>query len=114
MKYYKFENTYYWADENTKITQGSIEITKDEFYASFAPKLQTVFTPLQFLEKFTESEQLAVVSATMANPQVKLWYDKLLSALDVNIEDERLIAGMNALVQFGLITQDRANEILER
>ena len=76
------------------------------------PQYKTIYTPLEFLELFTEQEQLAVVSATLANAQVKLWYDKLLSALEVNIEDERLIAGMGQLVTVGLLTQARADEIL--
>ena len=76
------------------------------------PQYKTTYTPLEFLELFTEQEQLAVVSATLANAPVKLWYDKLLSALEVNIEDERLISGMGQLVTAGLLTQDRVTEIL--
>lgn len=69
-------------------------------------------TPLQFLERFTDAEQLAIVTATMSDPVVKLWYDKLLAARDVVFADPRLSAGLDTLVSAGLITEARKAEIL--
>lgn len=69
-------------------------------------------TPLQFIDRFTDEEQLAIVSATLANPAVKLWYDKLLAAQEVVFDDPRLSVGMNNLVAAGLITEARKVEIL--
>ena len=71
------------------------------------------FTALQFLDLFTEDEQLAVASAAMQSPQVKLWYDRLLAAAFITIEDPRTEAGLQALVGAGLLTQDRKDEIVE-
>lgn len=71
-----------------------------------------IMTPLAFIERFTESEQIAVVTAAMQTPALRLWYDKLMAAQDVVFDDERLIEGMDELVQFGLITQARCDEIL--
>lgn len=76
------------------------------------PPLPTPTSPLQFIEKFTEEEQLAIVTATMTQPVIKLWYDKLLAAGTVDMADPRLQAGMNALVSAGLITAERKEEIL--
>lgn len=73
---------------------------------------QKRFTPLEFLESFTPSEQLAVVQATLVNAQMKLWYDKMLAASYVYLTDERTIGGLTALVTFGLLTQQRKDEIL--
>ena len=70
------------------------------------------FTSLEYLDLFTESEQLAVVSATMAVPQVKLWYDKMLAAGYVTIADPRTEGGLAALVGAGLLTEARKLEIL--
>ena len=69
-------------------------------------------TPLQFFDRFTEAEQLAIVTATMAVPQIKLWYDKLIAATEVVFADPRLASGMDAMVSAGLITQARSEEIL--
>lgn len=69
-------------------------------------------TPLQFVDRFTDDEQLAIVSATMSNPAVKLWYDKLLAAQEVVFADPRLSAGLDNLVAAGLITAERKAQIL--
>jgi hypothetical protein len=69
-------------------------------------------TPLQFIDRFTDEEQLAIVTATMSNPVVKLWYDKLLAAQEVVFADPRLSAGLDGLVAAGLITAERKAEIL--
>lgn len=69
-------------------------------------------TSLQFMDRFTEDEQLAIVTATLASPVIKLWYDKLIAATEIIYADARLLAGMNALVAAGLITQERMDVIL--
>ena len=71
------------------------------------PLPSTRFSSLEFLERFTEAEQLAVVSATLGSPQVKLWYDKLLAAEYVDLNDPRTEGGIDALIAAGLITADR-------
>jgi hypothetical protein len=78
-----------------------------------APEVAPLGTsPLKFIERFTEEEQLAVVSATLSNPAVKLWYDKLLAAREVVFADPRLAAGLDGLVAAGLITPERRQQIL--
>lgn len=76
------------------------------------PEPVKVMSALEFFERFTEEEQLAIVTATMSNPAVKLWYDKLIAANEVNFSDPRLEAGLNNLVTAELITEDRKQEIL--
>jgi hypothetical protein len=69
-------------------------------------------TPLQFFERFTADEQIAIVTATLTDPVVKLWYDKLLAAQEVVFADPRLSAGLDGMVAAGLITAERKTEIL--
>lgn len=64
------------------------------------------------MDRFTEAEQLAIVTATMSVPQVKLWYDRMLCAEEIVYKDARTLAGLQALVAAGLITQARMDEIL--
>lgn len=73
---------------------------------------KTVFTSLEFLDKFTEAEQLAVVEATMTNAAVKVWYDRLLAASYLDLEDDRISNGLNALVTAGLLDSSRVAEIM--
>lgn len=78
----------------------------------YTPPPQTQFTSLEFLDRFTDAEQLSVVAATLANPQVKLWYDKMLAASYVDVLDPRTSAGIDALIAVGLVTSDRKAAIL--
>lgn len=73
---------------------------------------KNVLTSLQFMDRFTETEQLAIVAVTMASPQVKLWYDKMIAATEIVLADPRLTYGLQSLVDGGLISQARMDEIL--
>lgn len=67
---------------------------------------------LTFISQFTDEEQLAIVQATLASPAVKLWYDKMLAADNVVFDDPRLLGGMQALIDNGLLTAERRDEII--
>ena len=69
-------------------------------------------TSLEFLDLFTEAEQLAVATAAMQSPQVKLWYDRTLAAMFVTLADPRTEAGLTALVGAGLLTAERKAAIV--
>jgi len=91
--------------------------TFDQFVAYHAgapqlPKLRR-FTWLQFINLFTNDEQLAIAAAANSVPQIKLWYDKALGASYIDMDDQRTIDGINAVATvFNLITPQRAAEIL--
>lgn len=70
------------------------------------------FVPLDFLDLFTESEQLSVAQAAMASALVKLWYDRTLAATYITREDPRVEAGLQALVDAGLLTEQRKAAVL--
>lgn len=76
------------------------------------PQYKSAFTPLEFLDRFTEQEQLAVVAATMQSAEVKLWYDKLLAASYVDLDDPRTAEGIDALIAAELIAPERRDEVL--
>ena len=68
--------------------------------------------PLDFLNLFTEAEQLAVVQATLSNAAVKLWYDRVLAATYITLDDPRVEAGLQALADAGLLTEERKQAVL--
>lgn len=68
--------------------------------------------PLDFLDLFTEAEQLSVAQAAMASALVKLWYDRTLAATYITREDPRVEAGLQALVDAGLLTEQRKAAVL--
>lgn len=95
-----------WTVED--IPKESSQSPEPQEQAMPAPKQ---FTSLEYLELFSEDEQLAVVSATMVNAQVKLWYDKMLAAGYITKADPRTATGLDALVTSGLLTAGRRAEI---
>lgn len=64
------------------------------------------------LDLFTPEEQLAVVTATMTDPVVKLMYDRLLGAAYLTYEDPETERGLAVLVDKELITPERKAEIV--
>ena len=70
-------------------------------------------TSLEFLDLFTEAEQLAVATAAMQSAQIKLWYDRTLAASFITLADPRTEAGLTALVDVGILTAERKAEIVE-
>lgn len=84
-----------------------------------APAEQTLPTYPQFrgnekLDLFTPAEQLAVVTATMTDPVVKLMYDRLLGSAYLTYEDAETEQGLQLLVDKGLLTTERKAEIVAR
>lgn len=77
------------------------------------PAPQKQLTSLEFLDLFTESEQLAVATAAMQSAQVKLWYDRTLAAMFITLADPRTEAGLSSLVVAELLTEDRKAAIVE-
>ena len=67
---------------------------------------------LEFLDRFPESTQLAVVAAAQSNPVIRLWYDRLLANGSVDLDNERLRAGLNAMRDAGLLTQEMIDAAL--
>lgn len=70
-------------------------------------------TSLEFLDLFTESEQLAIATAAMQSAQVKLWYDRTLAAMFITLADPRTEAGLTSLVDGGMLSAERKTEIIE-
>lgn len=100
-----------------RAVSGPEDIGEDEDFSDSEPVLisdntQRIFTSLEFLELFTTEEQLAVVERTLTSAPIKLWYDRLLAAGYVDLEDPRTESGLSALVAADLITETRKNEIL--
>ena len=70
------------------------------------------FTGNAKLDLFTQAEQLEVVTATMADPMVKLMYDRLLGAAYLTYEDPETEQCLSLLVSKGLLTPERKSAIV--
>lgn len=70
------------------------------------------FSFLEFMDLFTEAEQLAIAGAAMTDAATKLWYDRAVGAQFIDLTDARLTAGMQAMVTAGLLTSGRRDRVL--
>ena len=71
-------------------------------------------TKLEFMNRFTLEELAAIYTAAKANVLVEVWMDKLKLASEVDLSDPATIAGVQSLAAQGLLTEARAQEVLQR
>lgn len=71
-------------------------------------------TKLAFMERFTESELVAIYSAAKQSVAVEVWLEKLkMTTGNIVLTDFRTISGVRGLEAAGLIASGRAMEILK-
>ena len=107
------------ASENGYIIQFLDEATLEQRQAAqhivdnwVDPPERRLVWALDFLDRFSEATQLAVVAAAQTNPAIRLWYDRLLANGSVDLDNPRLIAGLHAMRDAGLVTQEMIDNAL--
>jgi len=70
-------------------------------------------TKVAMISRFTPQEYVGIVGATKTDVEVQAWYDLFQAASKVDLQDQRTVAGVNALVPKNLLTQARADTILQ-
>lgn len=114
---------YLGGFEGAEPPAGSVEIDAPPQHGSQVRDMTTgqwsaytppqIWTSLEFIERFTDAEQVAIVTAAQSSAALRLWYDKAMAATQIVSTDPRLVAGMQMLVDVGLLTAQRKTEILE-
>jgi hypothetical protein len=82
--------------------------------ANTARPIAVTLSALAFMERFTPAERLVIRSAARApgGEALEDWLDLLRAAQIVDLRDARTVAGLAALVQAGLISDARREQIL--
>lgn len=80
--------------------------------AAAALPVRRRFSWVGFLDLMTDKEQEALVKTTMTDPKIKLWYDRSMSEGLVNLDDDKIVRGINALVDTKVLTKTRAQQVL--
>ena len=75
-------------------------------------KHEKKFTILEYQSLFTLEELSAIEEASLTNATIRVLQRLHQSAQFIYLSDERTLKGMEMLVQLGLLTQDRYDEIL--
>lgn len=71
-----------------------------------------VLSVLDFRNRFTMAEKVAIYTAAQASIEIQVWLADLAAAVEVNLSHMQTIQGVQALEQFGLIGAGRAAQIL--
>jgi len=77
-----------------------------------APVLQPIITKIAMITRFTDIEYTGILAAAKTDVEVQGWLDRFYAANQINLADSRTVSGINMMVTKGLLTQTRANEIL--
>ncbi|MBS7792161.1 hypothetical protein KTR66_19335 [Roseococcus sp. SDR] len=77
-----------------------------------APPQLRVLTVLQFRDRLTAEEELAITQAGMSSPAVRVWLDRLAAAQEIDLDDPRTAAGLQQMEAAGLLEAGRSAEIL--
>jgi hypothetical protein len=77
-----------------------------------SPPPITVVSSLQFRQLFTDAERVAVTQAGQTNVQIRAFMDDESAAGIVHLSEPEVTTGIGLCVTLGLLTQDRANQIL--
>jgi hypothetical protein len=95
-----------WHGQGWELTTTPPPVTEP---APLAPQL---VTKVAFRFRLTDAEYVAILEAADTDYAVKAWVETFNMVSQVNLSDERTIAGLNVLSSKGLLTQERATEIL--
>lgn len=77
------------------------------------PFSKTRFSVLDFRDRFTHAEQLAIRQAQFEDMEVGLVYDNFQAAQYIDIEDPRVAAGLDLYEAKNLLEPGRKTELLE-
>ena len=77
------------------------------------PQYKTQFSVLEFRDRFTIEEQLAIRQAQLVDMEVGLVYDNFQAAQFIDVEDPRVSQGIDLYVSKGLLGPRRKTELLE-
>lgn len=81
-----------------------------------APPQVTTITPLEFLERFTDEEAIAIDLASIGTTQLAASVRRLMQLINaartIELDNPRTISGVQQLEAAGLIATGRAAEIL--
>ena len=76
------------------------------------PNNPPILSPYRFKRRMTAQERVAIRTAAATSPAIYDYMDMLDTAPSVNLTDSLTRDGIKSMVMMGLLTQARADEIL--
>lgn len=90
---------------------GQYRLVPDLDIEAIPPSVR-VLTKLAYINRFTDEELVGIYSAAKVSVPVEIWLKKFELAEEINLDDERTVAGLYAMEAGGLLASGRAAEIL--
>lgn len=87
--------------------------TEPEPHPEPEPYNKTQFSVLEFRDRFTIEEQIAIRQAQFTDMEVGLVYDNFQAAQFIDIEDPRVEQGIDLYIAKGLLDPERKAQLLE-
>jgi len=100
------------GEEGTFPTELTSEIMTPEEITRFEEPNRSRMTKLQFLQRFTFNELVAIETAAETVPAVRVLQRQQDAAEYISVEDPTTISGVQFLVSINLLTTERAAAIL--
>jgi hypothetical protein len=102
-----------WVETPTHYVSPGWSYIDGEFVDPRPPiTIPNIITKVSFRFRMTDTEYVGVLTAAKTDVEVQAWVETFNMVSQVNLSDERTVAGLNVLVSKGLLTQERATEIL--
>lgn len=99
-------------------TESFVEANYPGHYALVGPEpapppLPRIVTRLAVVNRFTDAEYIAILTAAKTDVAVQAWKERLDLATQIDLDNERTRAGAALLVSKSLLTQARADALLD-
>jgi len=76
------------------------------------PPVRTYFSRIEFRNRFTSAEKVALYTAAETDVMIKVFLDDLSAAEYVDVTDENTVASIEYIEQIGIISGERKSDIL--
>jgi len=107
------QNIILLDDPDTYTPPAGLTVVPEVDAAPYAPAAEPTaeISALDFFNRFTDGERVAVMAACAASPELHVGLVNGLASGSVTLDGDKLGAWMAALVQVGAITEERRVEI---
>ena len=90
-----------------------VGITPDPQWSTTPPPVTSLqISSLEFFDRFTEEEQVAIATETYTNIQVKIFYDRMFGANHIDVSNANTISGIDYLISLNLVDASRKDDLL--
>jgi hypothetical protein len=76
------------------------------------PVLPNIISKVAFRFRMTDAEYVGVLNAAKTDVEVQAWVETFNMVTRIDLDSQRTVDGLNVLVSKGLLTQERATEVL--